>query len=62
MKTRLSDKVYAATEQARHEKEVEFYSKHSEEWVNKHLKGVFEKRGFESYKKLRDDVLKLWKK
>jgi hypothetical protein len=27
-----------------------------------HLAGVHEKRGFLAYKKLRDDVAKIWKK
>jgi len=59
---KLSDKVYAATEPDRHLKEVEFVAKQQQEWIKNYLAKVQEKRGFESYKKLREDVLRLWKK
>jgi len=62
LKTRLSDKVYQATEQERHECEVRFVASHDDEWIIDHLDGVKEKRGFDAYKRLRDDVAKLWKK
>jgi len=59
--TRISDAVYSKTEAERHSKEVEFVAKHDGEWIKEHLEGVKEKRGFESYKRLRDDVAKLWR-
>jgi len=62
LKPRLSDKVYQATEKERHRREVEFVSKQDTNWIKLHLAGVHEKRGFDSYKRLRDDVAKLWKK
>ncbi len=62
MKTRLSDKVYAVTEQHRHQKEVEFVASKDAEWIKTHLAGVQVKRGFAAYKRLRDDVAKLWRK
>ena len=62
MKTRLSDKVYQSTETDRHKKEVEFVAKKDANWIKTHLAGVHEKRGFSAYKKLRDDVAKIWKK
>ncbi len=57
---RISDAVYAATEQERHRCEVEFVAKQDGQWIKEFLEKVKEKRGFESYKKLRDDVKKLW--
>ncbi len=60
MKARLSDAVYAKTEVERHRKEVEFVAKQDGQWIKEFLEKVKEKRGFESYKKLRDDVKKLW--
>jgi len=62
MKTRLSDKVYQDTEKHRHECEARFVAGKDDEWITDHLEGVKEKRGFLAYKKLRDDVAKLWKK
>lgn len=62
MKTMLSDKVYAEKEQDRHQKEVEFVAKKDADWIKEHLAGVKEKRGFDAYKRLRDDVAKIWKK
>ena len=62
MKTRLSDKVYAVTEQHRHECEVRWCSVMSQEVFDTHLAGVFEKRGESAYNKLINDVEKLWKK
>lgn len=61
MKARLSDSVYAATEQERHRREVEFVAKHDAQWIKEHLAGVQERRGFEAYQKLINDVLKGWK-
>ena len=61
MKRRL-DEVYASTEQYRHRKEVEFVASHGGDWIKSFLQGVHEKRGFDAYKKLRDDVAKLWKR
>jgi len=62
MKTRLSDKVYQDTEKHRHECESRFVASKDANWIKTHLAGVHEKRGFQSYKKLRDDVAKIWKK
>jgi len=59
---RQSDKVYQDTEKHRHECEVRFVASHDDEWIIDHLEGVKEKRGFLAYKKLRDDVAKIWKK
>jgi len=61
MKTRLSDKVYQSTEQHRHECEARFVASHNTGWIKDHLEGVKEKRGFSAYKRLRDDVAKLWR-
>ena len=57
----MADEVYAATEQERHRCEVEFVAKQDGQWIKEYLEKVKEKRGFESYKKLRDDVKKLWR-
>ena len=62
MKTRLSDSVYSKTEQQRHECESRFVASHNAEWIKDHLAGVQEKRGCDAYKKLQDDVARLWKK
>lgn len=62
MKTRLSDKVYQDTEKHRHECEVRWCSVMNQKVFDAHLAGVHEKRGFLAYKKLRDDVAKIWKK
>lgn len=62
MKPRQSDKIYQDTEQHRHECEVKFVASHNAEWIKDHLEGVKEKRGFDAYKKLRDDVAKIWKR
>jgi len=59
---RQSDKVYQSTEQHRHECEARFVASKDDEWIIDHLEGVKEKRGFLAYKKLRDDVAKIWKK
>jgi len=59
---RISDAVYAATEQDRHRHEVEFVASHDGDWIKEYLAKVNDKRGFEAYKRLRDDVAKLWKK
>lgn len=61
MKTRLSDKVYAVTEQERHGCEVKHVCTMREKQKDLHLAGVHEKRGFDAYKRLRDDVAKIWK-
>ena len=57
---RRSDEVYSVTEPKRHRCEVEFVAKQDGQWIKEFLEKVKEKRGFESYKKLRDDVKKLW--
>lgn len=62
MKPRQSDKVYQSTEQHRHECESRFVASHKAEWIKDHLEGVKEKRGFLAYKKLRDDVARIWKR
>jgi len=62
VKPRISDSVYEATETDRHRHEVEFVAKQDGNWIKEFLEGVKEKRGFDAYKKLRDDVLKVWKK
>lgn len=59
---RYSDKVYQETEQHRHECESRFVASKDDEWIKDHLEGVKEKRGFLAYKKLRDDVAKIWKR
>lgn len=58
---RRSDEVYSVTEPKRHSCEVNHVSKQSGEWIKEYLEKVKEKRGFEIYKKLRDDVKKLWR-
>ena len=62
MKSRLSDSIYAKTEPERHRCEVSFVAKQPQEWIKNYLAKVQEKRGIDSYNKLREDVLKLWKK
>jgi TorA maturation chaperone TorD len=62
VRNRISDAVYAKTEPDRHRKEVDFVAKHNGEWIKNFLEKVKEKRGFEVYRKLRDDVLKIWRK
>lgn len=59
---RRSDKVYQSTEQERHRLEVEYVAKQSNEWIKTHLEGVRVKRGESAYQRLRQDVLKAWKK
>jgi len=61
LKARLSDAVYAKTEVERHSKEVEFVASHDGDWIKEYLAKVNEKRGFDAYKRLRDDVAKLWR-
>ena len=56
MKTRLSDKVYQDTDKHRHECEVRYSLSKGADWIKTHLAGVHEKRGFDAYKKLLDDV------
>lgn len=60
MADRISDAVYAKTEPDRHRCEVNFVAAQSGEWIKEHLDGVKLKRGFEAYKKLRDEVVKIW--
>ena len=62
MKTRISEAVYAATEPERHKKEVEYVAKQSGEWIKEFLRMVEKRRGFDSYARLRNDVLKVWNK
>lgn len=57
----MADAVYLATEQDRHKHEVEFVASHDGDWIKSFLQGVHDKRGFEAYKRLRDDVAKLWR-
>lgn len=61
-KKRLSDDVYSKTEPKRHRLEVEYVAKQSNEWIKTHLEGVKAKRGEAAYQRLRQDVLKAWKK
>ena len=56
--TDTPDETY--TEKHRHGCEVNFVAAQSGEWINAHLEGVKLKRGFEAYKKLRDEVVKIW--
>ena len=62
MNKRLSDGVYSKTEPERHRLEVEYVAKQSNEWIKTHLEGVNAERGELSYQRLRQDVLKVWKK
>lgn len=50
------------TEKHRHMCEVNYVAKQSGAWIKAFLDGVKLKRGFDAYKKLRNDVLKIWKK
>lgn len=50
------------TEQFRHRCEVDFVAKQSGSWIKEFLEGVKLKRGYDAYKKLREDVLKVWNK
>lgn len=62
MNKRLSDDVYPKTEPERHRLEVEYVAKQSNEWIKTYLEGVKSERGELAYQRLRQDVLKLWKK
>ena len=62
VKIRISDVIYARIELYWYKHEVEFVAKHDKEWIKEYLEGVQEKRGHEAYQKLRNDVLKLWRK
>ena len=62
MKKRISDSVYAETEPKRHRCEVNHVSKQSGEWIKEFLRMVEKRRGFDAYRDLRNDVLKVWKK
>lgn len=57
---KLSESVYESTEPLRHQCEVNYASSHDGEWIKEYLEKVKEKRGFDSYKKLRNDILKVW--
>lgn len=59
---RKSDAVYLATEQERHDCEVNYVSKKPSGWIKEYLAGVHQKRGLDAYSKLRNDVLKEWRK
>lgn len=61
MASRISDAVYQSTEQHRHECEARFVASNDGDWIKSFLQGVHDKRGFEAYKRLRDDVAKLWR-
>lgn len=54
---RISDTVYAKTEQLRHEAEVRHVAKQKVPWIREHLGKVKEKRGEAEYHKLRNAVL-----
>lgn len=56
--TDTPDETY--TEKHRFLCEVKFVSEQSGEWIKEHLEGVKVKRGFDAYKKLRDEVRKIW--
>jgi DNA-binding transcriptional regulator YbjK len=55
-----SQQVYEQYEEARHKAEVNHVLSHDAQWIKKFLEGVLEKRGFDAYKKLRDDVFNVW--
>ena len=59
MKQRISDSVYAKTEEDRHRNEVEYVAKQEDEWIKAHLAGVGKLKGIEAKSKLRGDVIKL---
>lgn len=48
-------------ESFRHECEVNHVSSQSGIWIKNYLEKIKEKRGFDAYRKLRDDVAKIWK-
>lgn len=50
------------TEKFRHRCEVNYVASKSGAWIKEFLDGVKEKRGFDAYKKLREDVLRVWNK
>lgn len=54
---RISDDVYAKTEQLRHEAEVRHVAKQKVTWIREHLGKVKEKRGEAEYHRLRNAVL-----
>jgi hypothetical protein len=58
------DKKYSWSQQYRHECEVKEIMRRfgTKEQIKAYLEKIKEKRGFDSYKKLRDDVAKEWKK
>lgn len=59
---RISESVYAQYGEDRHKHEVEFVAKKSGNWIKGFLEEVKLKRGFDAYKRLRDDVAKIWRK
>lgn len=56
---RISDDVYAKSEQRRHELEAQFVAKQDYEWRKKYYEGVVGWRGIEAMKKLEKEVLKI---
>ena len=50
------------TENHRHKCEVNYVAKQSGAWIKEFLEGVKEKRGSDAYRKVREDVLKVWNK
>jgi len=42
--------------------EVKYVAKHNGAWIKDYLDGVQKLRGHDAYKKLRGDVLEVWKK
>lgn len=49
------------SEQFRHEAEVRYIAKQSDEWIKSFLDGVRVKRGDAAWMRLREDVIKEWK-
>ena len=56
--TDTPDETY--TDKHRFRCEVNFVAAQSGEWIKSHLEGVKLKRGFDAYKKLIDEVVKIW--
>lgn len=62
-KKRLSDDVYSKTEPERHRLEVKYVlAKKTDKERDDYLNGVREKRAESAYQRLRQNVLKAWKK
>ena len=50
------------TEKFRAECEARFVAGHNSAWIKEFLRMVEKRRGFDAYRDLRNDVLKVWKK